>query len=150
VATRKPVVVELPCACATVRRTARAVSQLYDEVLRAHHIEGAQFTLLMMIGQSGECAQGSLAERFDFDKTTISRNLRLLARKKWVEFTRGEDARERRVRLTPTGHARLAAAKPAWLAAQKRLRGAMTQRDWDAMLAVLGRVTSAARAARIS
>lgn len=104
----------------------------------------------MMIGQSGECSQASLADRFDFDKTTISRNLRLLARKKWIEFAHGEDARERRVRLTPTGQARLAAAKPAWNAAQKRLRGAMTQRDWDAMLAALGRVTSAARAARIS
>jgi DNA-binding MarR family transcriptional regulator len=139
---------ELACACAAVRRTARVVTQLYDETLREHHIEGAQFALLAMIGQSGECTQASLAERFDFDKTTISRNLRLLARKKWIAFARGEDARERRVRLTPTGRTRLDAAKPAWRAAQDRLRGAMSRRDWNAMLALFGRVTTAARAAR--
>ena len=139
---------ELACACAAVRRTARAVTQLYDETLRAHDIEGAQFALLAMIGQSGECTQGSLAERFDFDKTTISRNLRLLARRKWIESARGADGRERRVRLTAAGRKRLAAAKPAWRAAQERLRGSMKQREWNAMLAMLGRVTSAARAAR--
>ena len=142
---------ELACACAAVRRTARAVTQLYDETLRAHHIEGAQFALLAMIdqsGQSGKCTQASLAERFDFDKTTISRNMRLLARKKWIEFARGEDGRERRVRLTSAGQKRLAAAKPAWRAAQERLRGAMNTREWEAMLALFGRVTSAARAAR--
>ncbi len=153
-ATRKPKASEfggpgeLACACAAVRRTARAVTQLYDETLRAHHIEGAQFALLAMIGQSGECTQASLAERFDFDKTTISRNMRLLARKKWIEFARGEDGRERRVRLTSGGRTRLAAAKPAWRAAQQRLRGAMNTREWDAMLALFGRVTSAARTAR--
>jgi DNA-binding MarR family transcriptional regulator len=124
------------------------VTQLYDEILRAHEIEGAQFALLAMIGKSGECAQASLAERFDFDKTTMSRNLRLLARKKWIEFVRGEDGRERRVRLTSIGRERLAAAKPGWRAAQDRLRGSMTQRDWTAMLALLGRVTNAARTAR--
>ena len=141
-------IVELACACAAARRTARAVTQLYDEALRAHEIEGAQFALLAMIGQSGECTQGSLAERFDFDKTTISRNLRLLTRKRWIESVQGKDRRERRVRLTSIGRNRLTAAKPAWRAAQKRLRGTMTQRDWDAMLALFGRVASAARSAR--
>ena len=98
-ATSKSELAGLACACAAARRTARAVTQLYDEVLRAHQIESAQIALLAMIDQSGECTQASLAERFDFDKTTISRNLRVLAGKKWIEFARGDDARERRVRL---------------------------------------------------
>jgi DNA-binding MarR family transcriptional regulator len=147
-AIRKHDVVELACACAAARRTARAVTQLYDETLRAHQIEGAQFALLMMIEKSGECTQASLGERFDFDKTTVSRNVRLLAQKKWIEFARGEDGRERRVRLTAAGAKRLAAAKPAWKAAQGRLRGAMSQSDWNEMLAMFGRVTAAARGAR--
>ena len=138
----------LACACAAVRRTARAVTQLYDDILREHHIEAAQFALLAMIGQSGESTQAALAERFDFDKTTMSRNLRLLARRKWIESARGTDGRERRVRLTRLGARRLAAAKPAWRAAQDRLRGSMTRRDWDSMLALLGRVAGAARSAR--
>lgn len=147
-AARKADVAELACACAAVRRTARAVTKLYDETLRAHDIEGAQFALLTMIGRSGECTQASLAERFDFDKATISRNMRLLSRKKWIEPARGSDGRERRVRLTAAGRARLAAAQPAWRSAQDRLRGTMTQREWDTMLAMFARVTGAARSAR--
>ncbi|HEY2850087.1 MAG TPA: MarR family transcriptional regulator [Gemmatimonadaceae bacterium] len=117
-------------------------------MLRAHQIEGAQFALLAMIGGSGACTQASLAERFDFDKTTVSRNVRLLTRRGWIAFARGEDGRERRLRLTSAGRKRLTAAKPAWRAAQDRLRGTMTQRNWDAMLALFGRVTNAARSAR--
>ncbi len=112
---------ELACACAAAGRTARAVTQLYDETLRAHHIEGAQFALFAMIyqsGQSGGCTQASLAERFDLDKTTISRNMRLLARKKWIELKRGEDGRERRVRLTSAGRA--PRGRETCLAAQER------------------------------
>src|SRR5262249_13729612 len=117
------------------------MTQLYDGMLREHDIESTQFALLSMIGGSGESTQRSLADRFDFDKTTISRNIRLLASRKWIEFARGHDGRERRVRLTGSGRKHLAAATPAWRAAQRRLRGSMTQRDWDVMLAMLGRVT---------
>ena len=37
--------VELGCACAAVRRTARVVTQLYDSCLRESGLEAAQFGL---------------------------------------------------------------------------------------------------------
>jgi DNA-binding MarR family transcriptional regulator len=139
---------EFLCACAAARQTARALTTLYDEVLRPHDIEAAQFALLAMIDGHGECSQATLVERFDFDKSTMSRNLRLLERRKWLVFVAGSDGRERRVRLTALGGRRLAAAKPAWQHAQQRLRKAMKSQDWDAMLGGFQRVTTAAREAR--
>jgi DNA-binding MarR family transcriptional regulator len=136
------------CACATIRRASRAVTQLYDSWLREHGVEGPQFALLSMLDRLGECNQATMGQRFDLDKTTLSRNLKLLKQRGWIAFTAGADARERRVVLTAEGRRRLAAAKPAWRRAQSHLRSALDQHDWDTMLRVLDGVTSAARVAR--
>src|SRR5262252_7779565 len=100
------------CACATIRRASRAVTQLYDTWLRDHGIEGPQFALLAMLERLGECNQTTMGQRFDLDKTTLSRSLKLLKQRGWIDVTRGTDARERLVALTPEGRRRLAAAKP--------------------------------------
>ena len=138
----------IACACATIRRASRAVTQLYDTWLREHGIEGPQFALLSMLDRLGECNQATMGQRFDLDKTTLSRNLKLLKQRGWISFTAGPDARERRVVLTAEGRRRLAAARPAWRRAQSHLRSALDEHDWDAVLRVLDGVTSAARKAR--
>ena len=138
----------IACACATIRRASRAVTQLYDTWLRDYGIEGPQFALLAMLERLGECNQTTMGRRFDLDKTTLSRNLKVLNQRGWIEFTAGADTRERRVVLTAAGRRRLAAARPAWRRAQSHLRSALDEHDWDAMLRVLDSVTSAARKAR--
>jgi hypothetical protein len=42
-----PMMAVLPCACASFRRTARAVTRMYNYALRATGLELTQFTLLM-------------------------------------------------------------------------------------------------------
>jgi DNA-binding MarR family transcriptional regulator len=138
----------LVCACATVRRASRAVTQLYDGWLRDHGIEGPQFALLAMLDRFGPCSQATLGRRFDLDKTTLSRNLKLLNDRRWIEFAAGDDARERRVQLTAGGQRRLAAARPAWRTAQDELRTALGGRDWNATLKAIDSITRAARKAR--
>ena len=138
----------LVCACATVRRAARAVTQFYDRCLRAHGIEGPQFALLAMLYRLGECSQTALGHRFDLDKTTLSRNLLLLKQKGWIQATAGADARERRLTLTAAGRRRLAAARPAWLDAQERLRSALGDRQWETMFKTVDSLTRAAGRAR--
>jgi DNA-binding MarR family transcriptional regulator len=135
----------IPCACATIRRASRVVTQLYDGWLRAHGIEGPQFALLAMLERLGECNQATLGQRFDLDKTTLSRNVRLLRQKGWIAALPGRDARERRIRLTTAGRRRLARARPAWREAQRHLRSSLRTLDWDTMLTVLNDVTRAAR-----
>jgi len=136
------------CACAGVRRASRAVTQLYDSWLRRYGIEGPQFSLLAMLDRVGETNQTAIGRRFDLDKTTLSRNLRLLVKKGWIAVGPGPDARERRVTLTPGGRRRLAEARPAWRQAQEQLKSSMTADEWNAMLKVFTAVTRAARSAR--
>lgn len=140
--------VEFPCACATVRRAARAVTQLYDGHLRDAGIEGTQFALLSALSSHGPCSQAAIGHRFALDKTTLSRNLKLLKLKGWIEAADAEDSRERRYVLTAAGEKRLAAARPAWRRAQEHLRSSLTAKEWDALWKLLHAMTAAAKAAR--
>jgi len=137
----------MPCACATIRRAARAVTQLYDHRLRGHHIEAPQFALLAMLERLGAPNQTTIGQRFDLVKTTLSRNLKVLKQKRWIESAPGSDGRERRLRLTAGGRRRLAAARPAWKKAQADLRSMLSEHDWEATLGVLNAITVAARGA---
>jgi len=87
----------------------------------------------------------ALGRRYAIDKTTISRNLTLLARNGWIESPAAGGAGERRFMLTAAGRKRLAAARPEWMKAQEHLRTRMTARDWDAMWRVFRKVTAAAQ-----
>jgi DNA-binding MarR family transcriptional regulator len=88
-----------------------------------------------------------MGRRFDLDKTTLSRNLRLLKQRGWIEFGAGSDARERRAALTALGRRRLEAARPAWRSAQEELRAALGGRDWNTTLRAIDSITRAARIA---
>lgn len=142
---------ELACACATARQVARVLTQLYDSRLRDVGIEAPQFALMMALETHGPCTQGTLGRRHALDKTTVSRNLKLLERNRWIESSVASDRRERQLVLTAEGRKRLAAAKPVWKKAQEQLRSGMTKAQWDAMFrafrAVTGTVQSIQRAA---
>jgi DNA-binding MarR family transcriptional regulator len=146
-ARRESVLPRFDCACATLRRTARLVTQLYDEELRPH-IEVPQFALLSVLEQSPACPQSRLAKSAGIDKTTISRNLALMRRKGWIEDAHSDDPRDRPVRITAAGRNVLRAARPGWNRAQKRLSSTMKPGEWEKMWTVLDELTNAAVRAR--
>jgi len=127
------VLTEFDCACATARQVARVLTQMYDRCLRESGLEAPQFALLMTLSRQGPTSQAAMGRRYGIDKTTLSRNLKLLQRKGWIAASVGRDRRVRLFALTPFGRERLDAAKPKWKAAQQRLRAEMTDADWAAM-----------------
>jgi DNA-binding MarR family transcriptional regulator len=133
---------DIECACATARRAARLVTQLYDEEFRGR-LEAAQFALLSAIERQAGFNQSTLANALGLDKTTLSRNLSVLARRGWVERQAATDQRERGFRLTPAGRGLLKTSRPAWKRAQARLRSAMTGEQWDQMRQAFRVVTNA-------
>lgn len=135
------------CALASTRRTARLLTQLYDSHLSEHGVEAAQFALLMMLEKSADKGQAGLCRALGMDKTTLSRNLKVLRSRGWVESVVGEDARRRRLLLTEEGRTLLATAKPAWRRAQESLRARMSEKEWAAMWSTMETVTHATVAA---
>ena len=90
----------LPCACASLRRASRALTQLYDEAVRPYGLRVTQFTVLQVLDRVGEIGQGRLSEILAMDSTSLSRTLKLLEQNAWIGISPGEDRRERRIRLS--------------------------------------------------
>ncbi len=139
--------VGLPCACASLRRAARAVTQLYDEVLRDTGLRTTQFTLLQVLATTGRIKQGRLGDLLSLDSTTLTRTLRPLVGKGWVRSAAGKDRRERLYELAAAGRRELDRALPAWERAQQRLRKGLGGGRFERLQSVLLEVTAAARQA---
>jgi DNA-binding MarR family transcriptional regulator len=114
-------VVAARCACFALRKAARAVTQAFDEALRPSGLQPTQFSLLVAVRLLGEVGVSELADEVVADPTTLSRNLSVLQRRRFVTMAAGEDRRTRLVRLTEEGHAVLARALPAWQEMNRRL-----------------------------
>ncbi len=135
----------LVCACASLRRAARAVTQSYDAELKAAGVNPTQFTLLHFLSQFGEASQGKVAEFLAIDTTTLTRTLEPLRKSGWIRARAGKDRRERLWSLTPAGERKRAAAAPHWEAAQARLRKRLGAGRFQSLLAELTVVADSAR-----
>jgi DNA-binding MarR family transcriptional regulator len=133
---------ELPCACASMRRATRAVTRLYDHELRGTDLRATQFTLLQAAHVAGKLTQGQLGSLLSLDSTTLTRSLQPLIDSGWVKSERGEDRRERYVRLTASGERKFQDALPAWHRAQNAFKRTIGK-DWDRLEGSLRQIASA-------
>lgn len=138
-------VAPLPCMCASLRRAARAVTQLYEADLRAVGVRATQLTILQVLHSQERITQGRLGALLGLDSTTLSRTLRLLERRGWIRSWPGDDRRERRLALTPAGSGQMERALPIWERAQKRLRTRLGATEWERLLTGLVRATGTAQ-----
>jgi DNA-binding MarR family transcriptional regulator len=132
------------CACANLRKAARAVTQLFDGVLAPSGLKATQFTLLVTSRLMGETTVGELAATMAMDRTTLSRNLKPLVREGLLEVRPGEDGRTRLVRVTPEGERALVDAYPLWQRAQEAVVTALGSDRYEALLGDTARTVSLA------
>src|SRR5438034_10432184 len=83
----------LDCACASLRRASRAVTQAYEAALKQSGLRATQFTLLQVLERTGTSPQAALGELLALDPTTLSRTLRPLARAGWIRAGGGQIGR---------------------------------------------------------
>lgn len=122
------------CACANLRKSARAVTQVFDESLAPSGLRATQFTLLVSSRLSGETPVSELAGEMATDRTTLSRNLKPLVREGLLEVRPGDDGRTRLVRVTPEGERAIADAYPLWQRAQEAVVAGLGSVRFEALL----------------
>ncbi len=140
-------VTELVCACANVRRASRAITQFYDSVFQAGGYSIAQYGLLHALAWSKIATQVQLGAILTVDPTTLSRTLRPLLRKKWIEKIPGTDRREQYLQLTAEGRKQLKKAQPNWLRAQARLRRSLGDEEFSQLQDLLTKAVQAVQKA---
>src|SRR5262245_14728174 len=105
------------CFCLHLQRAARAVARRFDAALRPLGLTSGQFSLLMSLNRPEPATMGSVATLLAMDRTTLTANLKPLARRGLVAVTTDPgDRRGRRLTLTAAGREVLAAAVPVWRA----------------------------------
>jgi DNA-binding MarR family transcriptional regulator len=106
------------CAAIQLRRAARTVDRLYDEVRKPSGLTGAQFALLVALALAGTPKVTALAQILGLDHSTLSRTLKTSERGGLLRVSDGVDRRTRSVSLTPAGRLRLNKALQSWQEAQ--------------------------------
>jgi DNA-binding MarR family transcriptional regulator len=133
---------DLVCMCANFRRASRALTQLYDGVLRPVGLRPTQFTILHVLSQAGEVSQGELGQILAMDSTTLTRTLRIMSREGWIAERRGNDRRERWLRLAKAGRRQFSRAFPAWEKAQAQVRRQLGDKRWHELHQLTNEVTT--------
>lgn len=106
------------CVCFNLRKTARWVTQLYDEALRPTGLRATQFSLLSVTNYLGTATINQIADVMVMDRTTLTRNLKPLESQGYLRIHPGKDRRQREVTLRAAGRRILDQALPLWEGAQ--------------------------------
>ena len=120
------------CVMHNLRCAAREVSRRYDKLLRPFGVTGGQFTTLAVLSHKPGLTVGELSQAQAMDRTTTSRNVRVMVQAGLVRSSADkDDARTRRLRLTAKGQRCFDDALPAWRQAQMESARRLGDVRWD-------------------
>ena len=117
------------CSCNMMRKSARKITQYYENSLREAGIRPSQFTILATLANTGPLQLTRLADTLLLERTGLARNLNILERNEWIDIQPGEeDSRQRVVSLSKKGYKQLDLAIPYWQKAQSAIAKDMGQK----------------------
>jgi DNA-binding MarR family transcriptional regulator len=111
------------------RQVTRVVTAHFDDALRPAGLRATQLNLLVLIEGAFATTITDLAAILAMDRTTLTRNLKLLRARGLVQADR--------IALTAKGRKAAAAALPLWEGAQAGIVAGLGERRWAALLAEL-------------
>lgn len=137
--------VRASCACAALRRAARLITQRYENAIAPSGIKATQLPILVALGAHGPVPLTPLAEVLALERTTLTRNLRVLQEEGLATVRPDEsDARVRLAEITDEGAQALSQALAMW----KDVQGAVLEQFGAPRLnALYGELSSLTEAA---
>ena len=130
------------CSCNMVRKSARKITQFYENSLREAGIKPTQFSILATLANTGPIQITQLADKLVLERTGLTRNLNILERNAWIEIRPGEeDSRQRVVSLSRKGYMQLDRSIPYWQKAQKAIAKDMGQNTITGLRKTLDEMT---------
>lgn len=110
------------CACGNLRRTTRAITQFYDQLLQPCGLRSTQYSLLLNISLQQHISVGELGAKLLMDQTTVTRNIEILRKYGYINVTKEHgNARKKAISITASGSEKLAEAMPLWEQAQLQI-----------------------------
>ena len=128
------------CLLLNTRMAARAVTRRYDRELRPFGVTAAQFTILSTMSIHPDQSVTDLAKSIAMDRTTLSRNLDLLERKRLIAGRDAEKGNGRLVSLSEEGAALVPKLLPVWRGLQNEMNALLGSDAMNALIAGLQRL----------
>jgi DNA-binding MarR family transcriptional regulator len=134
------------CMAFATRRTARAVTNYFNMLLRRFELNVAQFGLMTAIAKMPNRTLREIGEHLILDESTVTRNLTILERRNLVQAEGGRGRAGKRMTLTPEGEELMLSAVEEWRRGNKALTDRVPDGVMDGGLAFLKAVTEASGA----
>ena len=129
------------CIADKFRLLNRVITNLYDEALSPIGITTSQMNILVVVAKYGEATPNKVCSWLHMEKSTLSRNVRLLRNSGWIEAIPGQ-GRSHKLRLTSKGTEILNKGLPLWKGAQARASSMLGERGVDEVVRIAGRIRS--------
>lgn len=109
------------CLGGRLRSLTRTITRIYDEQLRPHGIKFSQMNILVQIALKGPITASQVAATLDFEKSTLSRNLKILEGNGWIRSYPGASGNSQLLETTALGNRLIREAGPAWARGQQQV-----------------------------
>jgi DNA-binding MarR family transcriptional regulator len=130
------------------RLISRVLTTIYDEELRPFGIVSPQFALLAIISEMEPATRAEIGRYHHQDRSTLTRNLKIILSEGWVEEVQGEKGGRRKpIVLTPAGKDLLVKGAPAWRVAQAQAKALLGKDGVAAVMNMASRIMSPKSAA---
>lgn len=121
------------CYCTNLRRSANAISDIYDTTLKSTGLTASQYYLLITLWRLGSANITHWAEHVGLDRSTMVRNIRPLQNRGLIEAAPG---RGKTFALSAEGKTTLNSAVPLWQKAQKKIEAMLEKEDIEALFRI--------------
>jgi DNA-binding MarR family transcriptional regulator len=133
------------CPSFHLKKSARAVSRLFDEALQPCGLRSGQLVILLTVADLREPTYGQLARDLVMDNSTVARSLRPLEREGLLRLVPGPDRRRKTVRLTALGAERIRQAVPLWKRAMADFYRGVDEAQWSRTVGDLTQIAEKTR-----
>ena len=127
------------CMCLSIRKASRNITQAYNEEFQGLGINITQFSVLAILFGSGKQTITKVAHHLGAERTTVTRAIAILEKKKLINIVLGGDKRERLIAISKKGTEILDLARPRWKSAQLKIEHLLTNQI-DNLRSNLGRL----------
>lgn len=134
------------CTALNLRKASRVVTKLYDEALKPLGLRSTQLPILMTLGMLGPTTMMQLSAELAMNPTTLTRNLRPLMKRGFLQVLAGEDKRTREISLTEKGSILIEEAVPLWEEVQGLTVKGLGQSRWRSLIDELSAAVEALQA----
>ena len=122
----KPEVEFSDCMCLSIRKASRNITQAYNDEFKGLGINITQFSVMAILAGTGKQTITKVAHQLGSERTTVTRDIVILEKKKLINIVLGADKRERLIAISKKGTEILDLARPRWKSAQLKIEHLLT------------------------